>query len=262
MKLTRRLTRLNDRLGLASAPPQVRAAITLIQLAFAACLAGVLLYFVVGALNGVVSAPGNGAEVMDSAREPNSFTFQIQSVRTFISGEDKLETQALRDGAIDIGAGKFQVLAVHVADEQLLLSGDGTKTVGRKGDGPLQVVTPTVTASQLLPPTPADIAAADPQIVTDTDTVRGQRAWRISFTLTPEIARKLFLADGLGLADADLDAISQGRFTTDWAYAYVTRREPSMVMLYTGFKLEGGVSYRFLVKYSLFNLTEVREIRL
>lgn len=262
MNLLRRLLRFNNRLGLGNASPTVRAVVTLIQIVAIACLAGVMLFYLFRILNGLGSAPDSGPGVMAAARTPNSFTYQVQSVRTFTSGEDTLETQAQLDGAVDVAAGKFQLRAIHVQPEQLLLAGDGAKTIGRKDSGPLQVVTPNISVDKVLPPQPKDIAAADPVLVSDTETVRGRRAWKVAFTLTPEIARKLFLADGLGLANADLEAIGQGKFTTDWAYAYVTRQEPSMVLIYVGLKLESGVTYRFLVKYSLFDTTEVQEITL
>lgn len=262
MKSLRRLLRLNNRLGLRNAPPQARAAVALLQIAVIAILAGVLLYFAVNAVNGLVSTPSDGPGIMRAAREPNSFTYQIQGVRTLTSGEDTLETQSQIDGAVDKQAGKFQARLLHVLPQPTLLAGDGKTTIGRNGDGPLVKVSPTIPADKMLPPQPSDILSANPRQVSDTETIRGQRAWRVDFDLTPAIARKLFLADGLALSNADLDAIARGGYETEWAYALVTRRQPSMVLVYVGFRIDDGPTYRFLVKYSLFDLTEVKEITL
>lgn len=262
MKLLRRLVRFNDRLGLRGASQNIRSAVALIQMAGAAVLAVFLLVVVVSALNGALSAPGSADEILEAARSPRSFTFEAQSVRTLTSGEDVLETQAVRFGAVDLDAGKFQARLLNVFPQETLLSSDGTTTVGRQGDGPLQTLDAPIAVERMLPPQPQDILAASPRVISDTETVRGRRAWRLDFDLTPEIARKLFLADGLDLSGGEIDDLTAGRYTTDWAYVMVTRDQPSMLLLYTGFTIAEGASYRFLVKYSLFDLTEVSEITL
>lgn len=253
MKMIRRLGRMNKRLGLKNASPRVQLAAVVVQLGALGVVGLVVLFYLVRALL-ALNVPGDADGILASTQNPERYVYESEAVRTRTVEGIATEGHSVRIVAVDKSNDAFQarLLRVFPDTQEALLSRTPNATTLRKGLA-TPVVIDEVPLNQALAPSPADIRAVAKSVVSDTRTVRGVRAWEVAFELTPAIARQLFLADALAITGDEQEALAEGRFTTDWAYVMVTRRGRSMVVLDTRFTIDGGATYRFLVKYRSFD---------
>lgn len=260
MGILRRLARLNKQMGLKNAPKGVQTAALVTQLAFAAIAALVLAFYLVRVLLSL-SVPGDAVGILEEARTPASYVADIESVRINEILGQTTEGQSLRVVAVDSEANAFQarLFRIYPGVSEALLASDGSTSVLKFDQGATQKLERQIPAAAAAAPSPADILASSPSLVSEERTVRGAQAWEIAFTLTPAIVQKLFLSEVLDLQGEEQMLISEGRFSTDWAYVLVSRRDRSMVVLDTRFTLEGGATYRFLVKYRDFDRVDLSQ---
>lgn len=253
MKAIRRLGRLNKRVGLKNASPRVQLIAVILQIASAAFVGLVILFYLVRAFM-AMNVPSDAAGILESAKNPERYVYESEAVRTNTVEGVPTEGHSVRILAVDGSSEQFQarLLRVFPDTQEALLARTPTRTTLRKGlSVPAQIA--DIPFEAALAPSPSDIRAVAEGVVSEERTVRGVQAWEIKFRLTPEIVRQLFLVDALQISGDEQDAITQGRYTSDWAYVMVTRRERSMVVLDTRFTIDGGATYRFLVKYRSFD---------
>jgi hypothetical protein len=239
-------------------------------------LIAALLYWLVSSLfGGGILVPTSAGGVLGSATTPLYYSWSSESVREATLAGNSVREDAYRSAVVDLKLNKSQDLAIGVFPQKFIWLSDGittasyTNTDQQNGVG-WQLVNnvcahqAAVPASDLAIPTPADIEAAHPKLISSQGTVFGQQAWVLSFTPTPTILRKAFWiaffdavtsttpsARDWVLSTSELAAIDSAHIKLVYAYAYVTRSQPRYLRqiemkFYTDVNKTSG--YRFLIK--------------
>lgn len=217
--------------------------------------------------------PRSADGVLDSVKEPSSYTWNSQSVRLVKLGGRELEQHAARGAIVDLGRNKFQASIVGVLPERAYYVSDGKYTirltdVGQESGQGWEKVTdvcneaPSISAETLAMPTVEEIKAGDPEIATDEGTIFGERAWVLNFEATPEIVERLlwlpFFDQALKatpeempwvISEEEREKINNGQFKTVSGELWVNREgERRLQQIDLKIEIEEGSRYRFLAQ--------------
>lgn len=213
--------------------------------------------------------PKSAEGVLDSVEEPPSYTWSSESIRRVDIAGQTQEQHAARSATIDLEENKFQNIVAGVLPLRALFISDGKYTImmdesSAAAGAPGRIITdvchgaPTIPAKLTRMPTAAEIKAASPKLVSDTETVFGRRAWRIDFDLTPEMIDKLLWLSFFEqatpeemdwvMSDKELEKVRSGDYTVEFASAYVTRDDRRLAMIDTRFRIDEGSGWRVLAQ--------------
>jgi hypothetical protein len=239
-------------------------------------LAVAILYWAVTALfGGSILVPTTANGVLSSATNLPYYSWSSESVREAVLAGDSVRQDVYRSAVVDLRLNKSQDLAIGIFPQKFTWLSDGTTTASytdsdQQNDLGWQLVNnvcagqPAVPASALAMPSPKEIEAAHPKLLSTQGTVFGVQAWVLSFKPTPVILRQAFWLNFLDdvtsttpaarqwiMSDSDLAAIDSGKIKLVYAYAWVTRGQPRYLRqiemkFYTSANKASG--YRFLIK--------------
>jgi hypothetical protein len=245
-------------------------------------MGGAALIFTAGSLifNSSLFIPRSADGVLKSIKAADHYDWSSESVRLFKPGPraESLQQDAVRGVVVDIKNNKFVVIAAGVEEQKAIYTSDGQFTArldeqranDDSSDGRTRwdLVTdvcnqaPAISAQTVTMPSPQDLLAAKPKMDSDQGTVFGQRAWRMSFTVTPTIVNKLLLLDfftaansgdrrasEIIISDSEREAITNGQFKTDQAWLWVNRSGDRQIQqIDARITLDNGNGYRFLAQ--------------
>lgn len=248
-----------------------RALLTLIvQIAFWFMLGVTVIYAGVNLILGSsLFIPQDAEGVLNSVKAKNSYTWSSESIRRVELAGEEQEQHAARSATVDLERNKFQLLAAGVLPERMLYVSDGKYVISlsesAQADGlPWQKATdvcggaPPIPVDTVTMPSAEEIKGASPKLVSDKETVMGERAWKIDFRLTPQIAERLLWLRFFEEAAPEqmewvfnpdeLERLRAGQFEVEHASAWVTRDERELIKIDTRFTIDEGSSWRILAQ--------------
>jgi hypothetical protein len=240
-------------------------------------MGGAGLLFAIGSLifNSSLFVPQSADGVLKSIEVADNYDWSSETVRLFkpIPEAAAVRQDAVRGVVVDTKNNKFVVIAVGVEPQGVIYTSDGRFTARldqARANEDVQswdLVTdicnqdPAISAQAVTMPSPEDLLAGDPQLDSDQGTVFGQRAWRLSFKMTPTIASKLLLLDFFTkatagrsnaewvISESERQAIENGEFKTVSALAWVNRSGDRQIQqIDARIALDNGNRYRFLAQ--------------
>jgi hypothetical protein len=237
---------------------------------------------VVGILGSGLFLPRTAAGVLKSAKTPANYAWTSEAVRLVRFPGETTETQqdSLRSAVVDTNRNQFQTVTGGVLADKTIFSSDGkfTVRVGSTSQAWTQVTNacagkPSIPATSVSYPGPQDLLTLSPRLLTTKGSILNQQAWVIGFQPDAKFISQLLWLNFFAAATPESEqrwvlsakerqALSDGKFTVEYARAWINRNKPRYLYQYDvrfRFTIPGGSRMRILAKLtpqtSALNLT-------
>lgn len=223
-----------------------------LQIIIALTIAVLLLFAVAqGVLGAGFFVPRDGKGVLESVKDPTTYRARVEIIRQRDVRGQPFRQDVLRVFSFDDGKRRWAgSTRGYTAGEVEWIGRSNGDVFTRIDRGGLQQLRYPLRYEQVVPLSADDLVDDAPSIENDKGTYGGRRAWILRFKPTGAQLQRALWKDVIRLTGPDADALAAGRYTLDYARAWVIRDDRQLRMIDIQFRV-GTTRYRILTVYNL-----------
>lgn len=227
-----------------------------------------LVTFVLGVAR---TKPDTAKEIIEhaAAKDTGSYAAEYEALRRVEYDQDVLQRAIYARIQYDRKAEAYSMNMLGVTQDESALfvqhvKGQTIYATQETNDG--WRTAPDLKTSEIDALSARNIAKMHPKLEKSDATFRGSQAWVLSFKPTPEALASALYANHLQLLGSsspkELAEVRAGKYTLNWAYAWVPRNSEQLSVVDIRFNLASGAEYRFRIKYASYGGINLKGLKL